>query len=70
LLLPTTHIAGVNVLVRSIELGTKIVDVDSSADFTAIVPTQLHRALHGDEKLLKHLVDAKAVLVGGSSTSS
>ena len=70
LLLPTTHIAGVNVLVRSIELGTKIVDVDSSADFTAIVPTQLHRALHGDEKLLKHLVDAKSVLVGGSSTPS
>jgi o-succinylbenzoate---CoA ligase len=70
LLLPTTHIAGVNVLVRSIELGTQIVDEDSSADFTAIVPTQLHRAIHGDEKLLKHLADVKAVLVGGSSISS
>jgi len=69
LLLPTTHIAGVNVLVRSIELGTKIVGIDESADFTAIVPTQLHRALHGDTALLEHLIDAKAVLVGGAATS-
>lgn len=69
LLLPTNHIAGVNVLVRSIELGTKIVGVDSSTDFTAIVPTQLHRALFGDMALLEHLKSAKAVLVGGASTS-
>ena len=68
LLLPTTHIAGINVLVRSIELGTKIVGVEESADFTAVVPTQLHRALHGEEILLRHLQSAKAVLVGGAST--
>jgi O-succinylbenzoic acid--CoA ligase len=37
------------------------------ADFTAIVPTQLFRALHGDENLLKHLMSAKAVLVGGAA---
>lgn len=70
LLLPTNHIAGVNVLVRSIELGTKIVGLDSTTDFTAIVPTQLHRALHGDLKLLEHLQSAKAVLVGGAATST
>jgi O-succinylbenzoic acid--CoA ligase len=69
LLLPTTHIAGVNVLVRSIELGTKIVDSNAETDFTAIVPTQLHRALHGDSEMLQHLLTAKAVLVGGAATS-
>ena len=69
LLLPTHHIAGVNVLVRSIELGTKIVGSESTTDFTAIVPTQLHRALLGDSALLEHLKSAKAVLVGGASTS-
>jgi O-succinylbenzoic acid--CoA ligase len=70
LLLPTTHIAGINVLVRSIELGSEIVSVDSTADFTAIVPTQLHRALNGDAALLAHLKSAKAVLVGGAATSA
>ena len=40
LLLPTSHIAGLNVVVRSIELGTEPVTVDNQADFTAIVPTQ------------------------------
>ena len=65
LLLPTSHIAGLNVLVRSIELGTEPVTVDNQADFTAIVPTQLHRALSGDIKLLNHLKGCQAVLVGG-----
>ena len=69
LLLPTTHIAGLNVLVRSIELGTTPVTVDNQADFTAIVPTQLHRALTGDAKLLTHLKGCKAVLVGGGPLS-
>ena len=69
LLLPTTHIAGLNVLVRSIELGTTPVTVDNQADFTAIVPTQLHRALTGDTKLLTHLKGCKAVLVGGGPLS-
>ena len=70
LLLPTTHIAGVNVLMRALELNSEIVGVESAADFTAIVPTQLHRALHGDTQLLEHLQNTKAVLVGGSATST
>ena len=65
LLLPTNHIAGLNVLVRSIELGTTPVGVESTADYTAIVPTQLHRALNGDEVLFAHLKKCTAVLVGG-----
>ncbi|MEI6119667.1 MAG: AMP-binding protein [Actinomycetes bacterium] len=69
LLLPITHIAGINVLVRALELGTAPVDMNTEAEFTAVVPTQLHRALHGEEKLLKHLQSAKAVLVGGAASS-
>ena len=67
LLLPTTHIAGLNILIRSIELGTEPVSLSSKADYTAIVPTQLHRALHGDKALLKHLQECKSVLVGGGA---
>ena len=66
LLLSPEHTAGINVLVRSIELGTAPVSETESADFTAIVPTQLFRALNGDEQLLKHLQGCKAVLVGGA----
>jgi O-succinylbenzoic acid--CoA ligase len=40
--------------------------MDEKADFTSIVPTQLHKALTEDEKLLKHLQGCKAVLVGGA----
>jgi o-succinylbenzoate---CoA ligase len=69
LLLPINHIAGVNVLVRAIKLGSEVVGVDETADFTAIVPTQLHRALFGDKKLLEHLQKCKSVLVGGSPAS-
>ena len=65
LLLPTNHIAGLNVLLRSIELGTAPVGVELTADYTAIVPTQLHRALNGDEVLFNHLKKCIAVLVGG-----
>ena len=67
LLLSPEHTAGLNVLVRSIELGTSPVTEKESADFTAIVPTQLFRALNGDEKLLRHLQGCKAVLVGGAA---
>ena len=75
LLLPLTHIAAVNVVVRSIELGTTPIDLRDfdgeypKADFTAIVPTQLFRALNGDERLLNHLKSAQAVLVGGAALS-
>jgi O-succinylbenzoic acid--CoA ligase len=65
LLLPTSHIAGLNILIRSIELGTQPVTVESSADFSAIVPTQLHRALNSDSQLLAHLKKCQSVLVGG-----
>ena len=72
LLLPLTHIAGVNVLVRSLELGTTPIDLREAkefrkADFTAIVPTQLYRALKGDAQLLEHLKGCQAVLVGGAA---
>ena len=73
LLLPLTHIAGVNVLVRAFELGTIAIDARGvtgkypDADYTAIVPTQLFRALNGDADLLAHLISAKSVLVGGAA---
>ena len=70
LLLPTNHIAGINVLVRSIELGIVPVGVDSQAEFSAIVPTQLYRAVHSDKQLLEHLQNCRAVLVGGARLDS
>ena len=69
LLLPINHIAGVNVLARAIKLGSSVVGVGETADYTAIVPTQLHRALFRDKKLLEHLQKCKSVLVGGSPAS-
>jgi O-succinylbenzoic acid--CoA ligase len=75
LLLPLTHIAGINVLIRSLELGTTPTNLLGyegtfpKVDYTSIVPTQLYRALNGDENLLKHLQSAKAVLVGGAALS-
>lgn len=75
LLLPATHIAGINVLIRCLELGTEPVDLRKhqgphpKVDFTAIVPTHLFRALNGDSNLMTHLVAAKAVLVGGAALS-
>ncbi len=76
LLLPLTHIAAVNVLVRSLELGTIPVNLFDyvgdfpKVDYTAIVPTQLYNALNGDDRLLTHLQGAKAVLVGGAALTS
>jgi o-succinylbenzoate---CoA ligase len=75
LLLPLTHIAGINVLTRALELGTDPIDLRNfegeypKVDFTSVVPTQLHRALNGDENLLRHLQGAKAVS-GWRCTSS
>jgi O-succinylbenzoic acid--CoA ligase len=74
--LPLTHIAGINVLVRALELGTEPIDLRKHqgeyprADFTAVVPTQLFKALNGDSELLAHLVGAKAVLVGGAALTT
>ncbi len=76
LLLPLTHIAAVNVLVRSLELGTIPLNLIGysgeypKVDYTAIVPTQLYNALNGDDRLLNHLQSAKAVLVGGAALTS
>jgi O-succinylbenzoic acid--CoA ligase len=67
LLLPTEHIAGLNVLARSVLLETEVVGVDKPADYSAIVPTQLHKALNGDSVLFSHLKNCKAVLVGGAA---
>lgn len=73
LLLPLTHIAGINVLVRALELGAIPIDARRvtrkypDADYTAIVPTQLFRALNGDSDLLAHLLSVKSVLVGGAA---
>ncbi len=73
LLLPINHIAGVNVILRSMELGTIPFDLRNfngeypDIDFTSIVPTQLFRALKSDAHLLRHLQSAKTVLVGGAS---
>jgi O-succinylbenzoic acid--CoA ligase len=69
LLLPLNHIAGVNVLVRALELGVSVASRNEDAEFTAIVPTQLHRALHGDSELHAHLKNCTAVLVGGAETT-
>jgi O-succinylbenzoic acid--CoA ligase len=71
LLLPLHHIAGINVLIRALDLGTTPVDLRSvteyaNTDFSAAVPTQIFQALNGDEKLLAHLQSAKSVLVGGA----
>jgi O-succinylbenzoic acid--CoA ligase len=76
LLLPLTHIAAVNVILRAIELGTLPIDLRNyvgeypKADYTSIVPTQLFRALNGETRMLNHLKSAKAVLVGGAALSS
>lgn len=73
LLLPVTHIAAVNVIIRSMELGTLPIDLRNfdgeypRVDFTSIVPTQLFRALNSDERLLRHLQSTTAVLVGGAA---
>ena len=75
LLLPVTHIAAVNVIIRSLQVGTLPIDLRNfdgeypHVDFTSIVPTQLFRALNSDERLLRHLQSAKAILVGGAALS-
>lgn len=75
LVLPLTHIAAINVLVRAIELGLEAVDNRNSdryspAEYVSVVPTQLHRALNNssEKKFLQHLQSAVAVLVGGGPT--
>jgi O-succinylbenzoic acid--CoA ligase len=69
--LPLHHIAGINVLIRALDLGTTPVDLRgvtqyANTDFSAVVPTQIFQALNGDDKLLAHLQTSKKVLVGGA----
>jgi len=66
--LPINHIAGVNVLIRALDLGSEIAAADY--EYTSIVPTQLFRALQDKGEDLLALQNAKAVLVGGAATSS
>jgi len=59
--LSLTHIAGLMVIVRSLLLESNL---SNDGEYQAVVPTQLFRALQGDDSLVA-LKNAKAVLVGG-----
>lgn len=69
--LPTHHIAGIQVLVRSLVAGSapEIAPFDpvrlaqSSADFVSLVPTMLYRALEAGVDLTGY----RAILVGGAA---
>lgn len=71
--LPTHHIAGIQVLVRSLVAAStpEIAPFDvarlgtSSADFVSLVPTLLYRALEADVDL----TGFQAILVGGAPSS-
>jgi o-succinylbenzoate---CoA ligase len=85
LALPLEHIAGVQVMVRSVLAGLAPVvadprDVTSIAAavadhdvrYAALVPTQLHRIVAGADRLtpeMAPLTDLDAILVGGAATS-
>ncbi|NBR94064.1 MAG: acyl-CoA synthetase [Actinobacteria bacterium] len=62
--LPLNHIAGVNQILRAIDLGSDPVEV--GANFLSIVPTQLYRALEQKDSLFDQLKSAKRVLIGGA----
>lgn len=67
--LPLNHIAGINQLLRSIDLQNDPVEEDGQ--FISVVPTQLYRALdksaQRDVKTLDRLRHAKKVLIGGAA---
>jgi len=62
--LPLNHIAGVNQILRAIDLGGD--PVESDASFISIVPTQLYRALEQQDLFFDQLKSAKRVLIGGA----
>jgi len=62
--LPLNHIAGVNQILRAIDLGSD--PVESDASFISIVPTQLYRALEQQDLFFDQLKSAKQVLIGGA----
>ena len=65
--LPLNHIAGINQLLRSIDLDSD--PMKDGGQFFSIVPTQLFRALRERNKFFDHLVQAKKVLIGGAAIS-
>lgn len=65
LVLPSAYVAGVQVVVRSLVAGhDPQLGGHDDADFTSLVPTQLHRALD-DPAATDALSRLRAVLVGG-----
>ena len=65
LALPLHHIAGINQLLRAIDLGTD--PVSAGGEYISVVPTQLYRALRDGAESLGRLKMAKAVLIGGAA---
>jgi len=74
LLLPLHHIAGINVLVRALDLGTTPVDLRdvteyANTDFSAVVPTQIFQALNGDDNTIGSLAIVEKGSCWRSTTS-
>lgn len=67
LTLPLDHIAGINQLLRSIELGSE--PIATGGEFISVVPTLLYRALNNRDEALEQLRGAKKVLIGGAAVS-
>ena len=67
--LPPSYVAGVQVLYRSVLAGTEPLhdfeQAPTGRSYVSLVPTQLHRALSGEEQLSERLARFDAVLVGG-----
>ncbi|QZY30721.1 AMP-binding protein [Nocardioides coralli] len=65
LALPPTYVAGIQVVVRSLLAGQPpVVDGWGDADYTSLVPTQLHRLLESEADVAA-LAAMRAVLLGG-----
>ena len=67
LTLPLHHIAGINQILRSIDLDTD--PVTTGGEFISIVPTLLYRALQKRDASFDQLLQAKKVLIGGAAVS-
>ncbi len=65
LVLPSSYVAGVQVIVRSLLAGqSPVLDGWADAEFTSLVPTQLHRLLDSPVDVAA-LASMRAVLLGG-----
>lgn len=67
LTLPLHHIAGVNQLLRSIDLDSD--PIATGGEFISVVPTLLYRALQKRDETFDQLRGAKKVLIGGAAVS-